>query len=484
MRLTRVTLFFLALIISFGFYRLIVYLLNDVDAQTFQATEEVMVDTAHVMAGIIESQVEDGKPDPKSLRSAFANAQQHTLKATIHHHTKTSIGLHAYLTNAQGIVIFDSNNARREGQDMSRYNDVQLTLAGKYGARSSREDEKNPDSSILYVAAPVHSNGKIIAVLTVYKPQADVLNFIADRRRDILTATILIGSGIILLTGAVFIWLFQPVGRLTNYAQSISRGERTSIPNLGKGREVNTLGKALHDMRETLEGRRYVENYVSSLTHALKSPLAAIKGAAELLDEHMPTEQRKQFLDNIRRETARSEELVRNLLQLTELERQPHLENRRQLNLSKLCQHMVDESQPRLHEKKLTLNAQIQNNISLTGDAMILKLAIANLLENAIAFSPDGGNIDLLLNTENHKEAVLHIDDQGPGLPHYAMDRVFEHFYSLPRPGSDHKGTGLGLPLVHEAVKLHEGSASLVNLPNHGCRATLRLPTCEYSSMS
>ena len=120
MRLTRVTLLCLALIIGFGFYRLIVYLLDDVDAQTFQATEEVMVDTAHVMAGMIESDIKDGKPNQETLRDAFANAQKHSLKAKIHNHTKTTLGLNAYLTNDKGIVLFDSDHARREGQDLSK----------------------------------------------------------------------------------------------------------------------------------------------------------------------------------------------------------------------------------------------------------------------------------------------------------------------------------------------------------------------------
>lgn len=476
MRLTRVTLFFLALIISFGFYRLIVYLLDDVDAQTFQATEEVMVDTAHVMAGMIESELEEGeKPDAHLLKSAFTNAQSHTLDARIHSHTKTSIGLNAYLTDTSGTVLFDSDAGLREGKDFARYNDVLRTLDGKYGARSSRTDPNDSTSSILYVAAPVRSGGRIVAVLTVYKPQSDVLNFITDRRRDILTATMLIGAGVILLTGAVFIWLFQPIGKLTNYAQSISRGERPPMPSLGKGKEVNTLGKALHDMRETLEGRRYVENYVSSLTHELKSPLAAIKGAAELLEEDLPAEKRQRFLANIHRETARSESLVRDLLRLAELERLPHLESKRPLDLTSLCREIADEISPRLTAKQATLRYDVPEGIDIVGDAMILRLALINLLDNAVGFSPERGTVTLKLEKTDGR-AVISITDEGPGLPGYAVERAFEHFYSLPRPGTRQKGTGLGLPLVLEAIKLHDGGVSLKNLPNGGCRATVSLP--------
>lgn len=478
MRLTRVTLLCLALIISFGFYRLIVYILEDVEAQTFQATEEVMVDVSHIMAGMIESQLKDGTIDQRSLQNTFTLAQGHELKAQIYGHTKTNIGLNAYLTNRSGKVIFDSDNGLRHGQDFSDFNDIVLTLRGEYGARSTRVDPDDPASSILYVAAPVHSGNEIIAILTVYKPQADVSHFITQRQENILSATILIGAGVILLTGAVFIWLFKPVGRLTNYAQAITRGERPKTPNLGRGREVNTLGKALFDMREALEGRRYVENYVSSLTHELKSPLAAIKGAAELLHEDMPAEKRVQFIENIQRETSRSECLVRDLLQLAELERKAQLEHKRGFDLSLLCHEIIDEAEARLNEKHLIIDPNIPAGIKFTGDAMILKLAVSNLLENAIGFSPEKGTITFSVSSTN-EQASLTILDHGPGIPDYAQPRAFEHFYSLPRPNSNYKGTGLGLPLVLEAAKLHGGKASIENHAGGGCLASIMLPRSQ-----
>lgn len=475
MRLTRVTLTFLALIIGLGFYNLVLYLLDDVDAQTFQATEEVMVDAAHVMAGMIESELEDGVMSKDALAAAFLQANEHEISARIHGHLKTTIGLGAYLTNSEGRVIFDSSYPKRAGEDFSLYNDVKRTLEGGYGARSSRLEEVDDQSSVLYVAAPIHSEGQIIGVISVYKHQSDVLNFITHRRRDILFATLTIGSGIILLTGAVFIWLFQPIGKLTNYAQSISRGERQQFPKLGKGREVNTLGKALHDMRETLEGRRYVENYISSLTHELKSPLAAIKGAAELLKEDMTAEQREKFLANILKETNRSEVLVRDLLQLAELERKPFLDHQRDINLGTLCRGLSDEVKSRLVDQGITVDLLLDESLEVKGDAMVLKLALNHLLENAIGFSLRGNEIVIRLE-QLDENAVISIEDQGPGLPDYAVGRAFEHFYSLPRPNSDYKGTGLGLPLVMEAVKLHDGSASIGNKKGGGCVAQITLP--------
>ncbi len=477
MRLTRITLFLLVLFISFGFYRLIVYLLDDVDTQTLQATEEVMVDTAHLMAGVVEQRLSEsaGQPDATSLHAAFMHAQLHEIKAKIYNHNKTNLGLNAYVTDAQGIVVYDSDNGIREGENFAPYNDVLKTLAGGYGARSTRTNEADPNSSVLFVAAPIRSNDEIIGVLTVYKPQADVLTFITARRHDILFATLFIGMGIILLVVAVFIWVFQPLGKLTNYAQAITRGERQPLPNLGKGREVNTLGYALHNMRETLEGRSYVKNYISTLTHELKSPLAAIRGASELLQEDMPTEQRKRFLENIHTETQRSEILVRDLVQLSELEGQAYLENHRILDLKSLCQEIAGEAVPSLAVKNLILNTQLAPNLEITGDNMILKLAVKNLIENAVSFSPEGSTITLSL-TKVNNSARISVQDEGQGAPDYALDRAFEHFYSLPRPGSDRKGTGLGLPLAKEAAKLHRGTASLENTQGSGCLASITLP--------
>ena len=109
------------------------------------------------------------------------------------------------------------------------------------------------------------------------------------------------------------------------------------------------------------------------------------------------------------------------------------------------------------------------------GEAFLLRQALTNLLDNAIDFSPAGGTVSVCA-AHAGQWLELRIRDHGPGIPDYAQERVFERFYSLPRPAGGKKGTGLGLPFVREIAELHGGSVSLANHPDGGAEALLRLP--------
>jgi len=475
-RFTRVTLFFIAFIITLGFYQLARHFLAEVEPQTFQATEEAMVDTANLLAEIVTMETRDGNPATVGLRSAFVGAHARRFNARIFEHLKRGIGMHAYLTDSKGVVIFDSDGGRREGDDFSMKRDVKLTLAGKYGARSSRENEQDSMSSVLYVAAPVGDLKKPDGVLTVYKAQADVLPLVRERRRIIYLACGMIGSGILFLIAAVFLWLFRPIGRITEYARAIERGERPDKPNIGIGREVNTLAHALDSMRDALEGRRYAERYIQTLTHEMKSPLAAIRGAAELLDEEMPLANRKRFLENIRAETARSERLINRLLELSAIESRTHLDAAEELDLRGIVALAMDHARPLAEAVGVELaHEAAATALLLRGDGFILRAAVTNLLENAIDFTPRGSAIEIRLRVAAGR-AELSIRDHGAGIPEYARDKVFERFYSLRHHVSGRKGTGLGLTLVREAADLHRGSITLEPADGGGCLAKLTLP--------
>ena len=115
------------------------------------------------------------------------------------------------------------------------------------------------------------------------------------------------------------------------------------------------------------------------------------------------------------------------------------------------------------------------------GESFLLLMALGNLLQNAIDFSPVGGTITLHLQLIHHnRTAEIAIEDEGPGVPAYALDRVFDRFYSLPHPATGRKSSGLGLCFVREAAQLHGGRATLSNRADRtGARAVLVLPAAE-----
>lgn len=476
MRFTRVTLFFIAFIISLGFYQLAIHFLSDVEPQTFQATEEVMVDVAHLLAELVEDDMQHDQLDTERLRAVFDGSHDRRFHAQIFDHLKEHVGINAYLTDSKGVVIFDSDGGRREGKDYSNLKDVAATLKGLYGSRCTREVEGDSSTSILYISAPVGDKEHPAGVLSVFKPKADALPMVRKRKQIIYWACGMIGGGILFLIGVVFLWLFHPIGKITEYARSIERGERPKLPKLGIGREVNTLAHALESMREALEGRSYAEHYIQTLTHEMKSPLAAIKGAAELLDEDMPAETRKHFLGNIRAETERTERLINRLLELSAIESKTHLDAAEELDLRTIVARAIDQARPLAELAGVTLDHPLDEaEIPIRGDAFILRAAITNLLENAIDFSPKGKPIRIEIH-RSEQWVVLTIRDHGPGIPDYAGERVFERFYSLRHHTSGRKGTGLGLTLVREAAGVHGGTISLEAAEGGGTVAILKLP--------
>ncbi|MCF7732888.1 MAG: two-component system sensor histidine kinase CreC [Akkermansiaceae bacterium] len=476
MRFTRVTLFFIAFIITLGFYQLARHFLAEVEPQTYQATEETMVDTANLLAEMAAPDLRDGAFQAAPFRTAFEAAHRRRFEARIFQYVKKSVGINVYLTDSTGRVLFDSDGGRREGMDLSKLNDVKRTLAGKYGARSTRTEKSDNGSSILYVAAPVGDPANPAGVLTVFKPQRDMRAFVTERRRIIYLACGMIGSGILFLIAAVFLWLFRPIGQITEYARAIERGERPAKPRIGIGREVNTLAHALDSMREVLEGRSYAERYIQTLTHEMKSPLAAIRGAAELLDEQMPLETRKHFLDNIRAETARSERLINRLLELSAIESLTRLETTAEVDFNAIIARAIDQAKPLAEVSKVDIRGPGSSTpVKLHGDAFILRAAVTNLLENAIDFSPAATPVEIALEVRE-EVAVLTIRDHGPGIPEFAREKIFDRFYSLRHHAAGRKGTGLGLTLVREAAELHGGTIELQAADGGGTIARLTLP--------
>jgi two-component system sensor histidine kinase CreC len=397
-----------------------------------------------------------------------------TFNADIYDMVKTHVDMGFYVTDTKGKLIFDSRTRANWGKDYSRWRDVRLTLNGRYGARSTDADPDDPSSAVLFVAAPIKIDGRIAGVLTVAKPTTNINGFLKRAKPRIYRVGSLAAAAAIVLSLIVSMLITRPIKRITRYADDIRAGKRSPLPRLGRS-EIGVLGDTIDKMREALEGKKYAEQYVQTLTHEIKSPLSAIRGAAELLGEEMPLHRRARFLANIRNEAGRIQQIIDRMLELATLESRTILQKKEKVVFKTIVNTVLESKQPLIRQKNLQIDNTVADDRVVTGDGFLLFQAISNLVQNAIDFSPDGGRITLTTDTDG-EELRFVVADEGTSIPDYAREKIFDKFFSLQRPGSGEKSTGLGLNLVREVALLHHGGIRLTNRTPKGVRATLRLP--------
>ena len=443
-----------------------------------QAMEDTLVDTANLLAGQAKDDLLAGQIDRGRFAASVRHVTDRDLGAEIWGFSKRRIGTRIYVTDARGIVVFDSSG-RDVGQDYSRWNDVYLTLRGRYGARSTRADPDDDASTVMYVAAPIvdRSGGReqIVGVLTVAKPNQTIAPFIERSQDTILRwGFVLLGAALAIGLLAAW-WLSRQLGALRRYADAVTAGDRVSPPDAAG--EFGDLGRALATMRERLEGKQYVEQYVHALTHELKSPLAAIRGSAELVESgsehhagcrpralhrHHPRAGRPHGRDD--RQVAGARRGRASTADRGAAARRPAGPGRRGGGTP--CTEAP---------ASWTVSASHWN---AGGGA-----------RRCVPAAPGGGQPARQRgrfragrqrsgggDRSRWRHWNVTVADRGPGVPDYALERAFERFYSLPRPGGGSRSSGLGLCFVAEAAALHGGLATLANREGGGAVATLSLP--------
>jgi two-component system sensor histidine kinase CreC len=453
----------------------------DLDPRYRESAEESLVDTAHLLATLLERRAYEGTIPTDELERTLAALKARPLYARIFDVEKTGVDLHVYVTNRDGTVLFDSAG-RDTGADYSQWRDVRLTLEGAYGARTTLANPADPTSGVMYVGAPIRekragldplAGEDIVGMVAVGKPMRSFSPFIDNARNKLLLfGAISVGAFALAVLATVF-WLVQPFGVLRELWRALRQRGATPVP-AGR-RLLAALRSSFEQARDALTGRNYVDDYVQTMAHELKSPLAAIRGAAELLREPMPEEARARFAGNIEEQVGRAQELIDRLLELSGLERRGTLERAEPVPLAQVAAAARDELLPFAARRGVQLALDVDPALTVAGDAFLLRRAATNLMRNAVEFAPRGSTVEIRARVEGRR-VELTVRDHGPGLPEFARDHAFDKFYSLARPDTGKKGTGLGLAFVREIATLHGGSAELANHPDGGAVATLSLP--------
>ena len=207
-----------------------------------------------------------------------------------------------------------------------------------------------------------------------------------------------------------------------------------------------------------------------ALTHELKSPIAAIRASGELLQDDLPQVDRQVFTQQILEQAVRLQNIVDQLMQLSRLEQRQTIHSNEVCNLKECAQAVAQDLAATARLRNIRL--QVHGDAGSTGvwERGLLQLALSNLLQNAIDFSPNNGIV--IVSVESRCIAV---HDSGPGVPETILSRLGERFFTTPRPDGKRSGTGLGLSIVRRIMQLHGGSMDIVN-SHPGLRVTLHFP--------
>lgn len=281
-----------------------------------------------------------------------------------------------------------------------------------------------------------------------------------------------VAAGLAVLINSFFL---KPIETLSLSMKRVSGGDFSiRLKEQSKIKEIGELNRSFNAMTEELGVTEVLQSdFVSNVSHEIKTPLNAIEGYATLLqDSDCTPEERERYTEKILFSTKRLSELVGNVLILSKIESGSIDINEETYRLDEQIRQSIMLLEAKWVEKDIEFDIEL-DEINYTGDRVLLMHVWNNIIGNAVKFSPVGGLITIRL-VDGEENISFWVDDCGPGIGESAMKHIFDKFY---QEDSSHKqhGNGLGLALVKRIVDKIEGSIRAENLPEAGCRFTVEL---------
>lgn len=261
-----------------------------------------------------------------------------------------------------------------------------------------------------------------------------------------------------------------PRGSLTNGFHE----RRVRISSIGQDGTVAVL---IFDDTEARRLDAVRRDFVANISHELKTPIGGISILAEALAEaNNNPELVKNFSERMQIEATRLSHLVQEIIDLSRIQDQNTMQNSEMVSLNKIIEEAIDQSKVLAGKRHVELNFASEEEVQFFGDRKQLVMAISNLIENAINYSPERTSVNVLLR-KNNEVAEISISDQGVGIAEADIERIFERFYRVDSARSrDTGGTGLGLSIVKHVISNHGGDIQVWSDPGTGSTFTVLLP--------
>ena len=346
------------------------------------------------------------------------------------------------------------------------------------GKSSNNYDKKN---HYIEVTAPITKPGsnQVLGVML-----ASVSTDSIEDSLDILytQGSVIIGLVMIFLTIiAVFAadCVVRPLHQIASTIENVSAGYSDDVLHVDTFTETKSISEAINKMMgrlKLLDDSR--EEFVSNVSHELKTPMTSMKVLADSLleQEGLPVEMYQEFMGDIAKEIDRENKIITDLLSLVKMDKKGQTLNIESININELLEQILKRLKPIAEQKNVEIVMESFRPVTAEVDETKLSLAISNLVENAVKYNHENGWVHVSLNAD-HKFFYVKVEDSGIGIPQEDQAHVFERFFRVDKSHSrEIGGTGLGLAIARNAVIAHRGAIKVYSEEGEGTTFTVRIP--------
>jgi len=455
-----------------------------VQRTSMKSAKQVLVEVSSLLSNIASQNIKNSEIDIANFDGIIEDYFPSPVASQKSRKNQLLANLAFYITDKDGLLILDSRGLSL-GTSMKEQTEVDSALLGKGISRISVEPAHESKRvwgiintsyffkpQFLYVSNPIYDHKReIIGVLVVAAPMLDLMdeNYLYEFMFYIFLISLFFG-----IVGSYRI--SRNINRLEKYTSRLFNGEEVSIPDLNT--QFDRLALAIKKSHGEVELKDDVEEYINTLAHELRTPITGVRLAAENLKTDMSEGERSDFIRGILDSNKHMDRLVTRLLDLSKVERRESLSKLISINVKTVVMSVVKKTSRAgiIAKKNITIKYEISDDIKVKAEGLLFEQAIANIINNAIDFSPNSGTITIKA-TQTNSAVNIVVLDEGPGIPIQVMSKLFTRFFSVSRPDTGKRSTGLGLRFVKKIMQLHGGEITLNNRFLHiGAEAKLRFP--------
>ncbi|MDD6762797.1 MAG: ATP-binding protein [Clostridiales bacterium] len=380
------------------------------------------------------------------------------------------------ITNNSYTVLYDTNSEAAMTGKVFMRSVLKRALDGEQADLMFNSDSGKTAT----VAVPVENGTEIIGGVYLAENVSSINDTISAIKTSLIVFCVMIVFVLGILSIGVSYIITQPFSEFTEVAKAISKGDFSRRASVKGMNEIAEMGRALNYMCDELnELDEKRKNFVSDVSHELKTPMAGIKLLCDTLVEagNPDMETVREFLGDMSQEIDRLTRLINRLLTLSRLDAGKN-RSCSDVDICALCGGVVRSLGKLSAEKAIipVLDTGILDKLIIIADYDKIYEAVYNIVDNAIKYTPPNGNVTVRVD-EDEENCIIDVEDNGPGIPEGEKTKIFDRFYRLDDSRArDTGGTGLGLAIAKEAILLHGGTIGVTDAPDGGSVFRIQLP--------